>query len=80
LYKSFGATVCCLAGVKLLALFFFFLVAAVNVGIVAGWRVDRACFPCLLVFAGGELRSRIGGALGASPTDVISAMALSLVD
>jgi hypothetical protein len=44
LHRSFGATICHLAGVKLPALFFF-LVAADGVGIVADWRVDRAHLP-----------------------------------
>jgi hypothetical protein len=44
LYRSFGATLCRLKGVKLLALFFF-LVATDGVWIVSSWRVDRARLP-----------------------------------
>jgi hypothetical protein len=72
----FGATIYCLVGMKLLTLFFF-LIAVEGVGIVAGRRVDRARFPLPPGVCRWRAPIQDRKTSGASPIDVILAMAPS---
>jgi hypothetical protein len=73
LYKSLGDRTVDRLGDAMVLAILIFVVALEGVGLVAGRRVDRAWFPLPSVFVGGELRSMIRGARGASLADVSSA-------
>jgi hypothetical protein len=77
LYKSLGDRTVGRLGDAMVLAILIFVVALEGVGLVAGRRVDRAWFPLPSVFVGGELRSMIRGARGASLADVSSATASS---